>query len=91
MRERMWPLIRRLVARAHEQGILRADFTAEDVPLVLWTGSRIIEATSAVAPGLWRRHLGLLLDGLRAEAATPLPHPPLTRAELARVAGRRPR
>jgi AcrR family transcriptional regulator len=89
MRARMRPLLRRLVERAQEQGTLRADFTAEDMPLVFWAGGRVIEATAAVAPELWRRHLGLLLDGLRAVAATPLPHPPLTRAQLKRASGRR--
>jgi AcrR family transcriptional regulator len=89
MRTRMRPLLRRLIERAQEQGALRADFTAEDMPLVFWAGGRVIEATAAVAPEFWRRHLGLLLDGLRAEAATPLPHPPLTRAQLNRATGRR--
>jgi AcrR family transcriptional regulator len=90
MRARMRPLLRRLIERAQEQGALRADFTLEDMPLVFWAGGRVIEATAAVAPEFWRRHLGLLLDGLRAEAATPLPHPPLTRAQLNRATGRRP-
>src|SRR3989441_6421162 len=90
MRRRMRPLLRRLIERAQEQGALRTDFTAEDMPLVFWTGGRVIEATAAVAPEDWRRHLGLLLDRLRAEAATPLPHPPLTRAQLNRATGRRP-
>ena len=49
----------------------------------------MIETTASVAPEYWRRYLGLLLDGLRAEAATALPEPPLTRAQLARAAGRR--
>jgi AcrR family transcriptional regulator len=89
MRTRMRPLLRRLIERAQEQGALRADFTAEDMPVVFWAGGRVIEATAAVAPEFWRRHLGLLLDGLRAEAATPLPHPPLTRAQLNRATGRR--
>jgi AcrR family transcriptional regulator len=89
MRTRMRPLLRRLTERAQEQGALRADFTAEDMPVVFWAGGRVIEATAAVAPEFWRRHLGLLLDGLRAEAATPLPHPPLTRAQLNRATGRR--
>ncbi len=91
MRARMRPLLRRMIERAQEQGALRADFTPEDMPLLFWTGGRVIEATAAVAPQFWRRHLGLLLDGLRAEAATPLPHPPLTRAQLNRATGRRPR
>jgi hypothetical protein len=86
----VWPLLRRVTERAHAEGTLRADFTAEDLPIVFWTSTRVIELTSAVAPELWRRHLALLLDGLRAESASPLPQPPLTETELARVsAGRR--
>jgi AcrR family transcriptional regulator len=91
MRARMRPLIRRLVKRAQEQGALRADFAPEDMPFVIWSVGRVIEETKAVAPELWRRHLGFLLDGLRAEAATPMPHPPLTRAQLNRVTERRSR
>ncbi|HXH97348.1 MAG TPA: helix-turn-helix domain-containing protein [Gaiellaceae bacterium] len=91
MRARMQPLLRRVIERAQEQGSLRADFTAEDLPLVLWTGGRVIETTGGVAPGLWRRYLGLLLDGLRAEGATPLTAPPLTRAQLDRIARTRTR
>ena len=87
----MQPLLCRLIERAQAQGALRPDFTAEDVPLVFWTGGRVIEATATVAPDYWRRYLGVLLDGLRAGAATPLPAPPLTRAQLARAARRRER
>ncbi len=89
MRERIRPLLRQMIERAQGQGTLRADVTAEDIPLVFWTGGRVIETTGAVAPDYWRRYLGLLLDGLRAEAATPLPAPPLTRAQLAKAARRR--
>jgi len=88
LRERLRPPLRRLVERAQEQGALRADFTAEDLPLVLWTGGRVIEKTEAVATEHWRRYLGLMLDGLRASAATPLPAPPLTEAQLAQAAER---
>ena len=89
MRERIRPLLRQMIERAQGQGTLRADVTAEDIPLVFWTGGRVIETTGAVAPDYWRRYLGLLLDGLRAEAATPLPAPPLTRAQLTKAARRR--
>jgi AcrR family transcriptional regulator len=85
IRVRVRPALNRLIERAQEQGALRADFALEDIPLLLWTGARVIETTSTVAPELWRRYLGLMLDGLRAEAATPLPQPPLTRAQLDRV------
>jgi AcrR family transcriptional regulator len=86
MRARMRPLLRRLIQRAQEQGTLRADFAPEDLTLVFWTADRVIDRTAAVAPDYWRRYLGLLLDGLRADAATPLPRPPLTRAQLERTA-----
>src|SRR5581483_3161144 len=84
-RERIGPLIATLVRRAQEQGALRPDVTPEDVPLVFWGASRVVERAGAVAPELWRRYLRLVLDGLRAEAATPLPHPPLSRAQLRRA------
>jgi AcrR family transcriptional regulator len=89
MRARMRPLLRELIARAQAQGTLRPDVTPEDVPMLFWTSGRVIEATEAVAPDYWRRFLGVLLDGLRASAATPLARPPLTRAQLARAAKRR--
>ena len=54
---------------------------------MFWTTGRVIETTAGVAPEHWRRYLGLVLDGLRAEAATPLPAPPLT----PRAAGSRER
>jgi AcrR family transcriptional regulator len=89
MRRRIRPVLHELVERAQAQGTLRADFTSEDLPLVFWTAGRVIETTAAFAPEYWRRYLGLLLDGLRAESATQLPVPPLTRSQLARAAGRR--
>src|SRR5437867_2590595 len=65
---------------------LRADFAPEDLPLVFWTADRVIDRTAGVAPDYWHRFLGLLLDGLRADAASPLPRPPLTPAQLDRTA-----
>ena len=85
MRARIRPLIGDLVARAQEQGTLRPDFTAQDFPLVLWSSDRVIELAGDVAPEIWRRQLGFVLDGLRCEAAHPLEQPPLTDAQLKRV------
>jgi AcrR family transcriptional regulator len=89
MRARIRPLLRKLVARSQQQGSLRPDFTPEDLPLVFWTAGRVIEETAAIAPDYWRRYLALLCDGLRADAASPLPHPPLTRAQLERTPTRK--
>jgi AcrR family transcriptional regulator len=67
-----------IIRRAQEQGSLRPDLTTEDLAFVVWSQSRINQATRDVAPRAWRRHLYLLLDGFRAERAHPLPEPPLT-------------
>ncbi|MEV6907330.1 hypothetical protein [Amycolatopsis sp. NPDC051071] len=77
----------RIVDRAKESGALRADFTLEDMAFVTWEIARTVEATAAVRPEVWRRHLTLLLDGMRAPAASPLPEPPLLPGELARLMG----
>jgi AcrR family transcriptional regulator len=90
MRTRMRPLVRRLIERAQAEGTLRADFTSADLPLVFWSSGRVIELTEPVAPDHWRRFLALLLDGLRAPAAAPLPGRPLTRDQVARATERRP-
>lgn len=72
---RVWALIR----RAQEQGYLRQDLDAHDVP-VLWLMLGVAtEFTAVVAPDAWRRYLCLILDGLRARGGepTPLPEPAL--------------
>jgi hypothetical protein len=50
--------------------------------VLLWSHSRIIDATCGVAPRAWRRHLHLMLDAFRAERAHPLPEPALTDSEM---------
>jgi hypothetical protein len=46
----------------------------------------VIEATGEAAPELWRRYLALVVDGLRAEAATLLPVAPPTAEQVRRLA-----
>jgi len=75
----------RIVERTREQGSLRSDLVPEDLAFVIWSHSRIIEATDGIAPHAWRRHLYLMLDGFRAESAHPLPEPPLTPEQLYRA------
>jgi len=71
-----------IVSRAKAAGVLRADVEPADLVLLIWGVAATANATRAVAPDAWRRHLALLLDGLRPEAAHPLPVPPLTFAQL---------
>jgi AcrR family transcriptional regulator len=85
MRRRIRPVLAKLVERAQSQGALRADFAPQDVWLLFWGSDRVIELTTDVAPELWRRQLGFVLDGLRVSAATPIQQPPLSEAQLRRV------
>lgn len=79
---RGYELMQRIVTRAREAGALREDCTLEDMAFVTWGIARTVEATAAVRPQAWRRHLALMLDGFRASAAHPLPEPPLRPEEL---------
>ncbi len=75
-------LLKRLVARAQEQGALRPDYTVADLTLALWSFAPVLAATSAVAPDAWRRHLQIMLDGMRPDSATRQRVRPLTGPQL---------
>ncbi|MFD0362101.1 TetR/AcrR family transcriptional regulator [Nocardia sp. GCM10030253] len=75
-------LMREIITRAQQAGVLRSDWVLEDIAFITWSHTRIVEATAHIAPDVWRRHLALVLDGLRASAAHPLPVPPITEDQL---------
>lgn len=62
---RMRPLTAKIVARAHDAGVLRRDFAVGDIKVVLAASDRAAE----VDPRLSQRYLGFVLDGLRSEAS----------------------
>jgi AcrR family transcriptional regulator len=74
-----------IMTRAQRAGLLRPDIVASDLALLTWGIVGTVDATRDVAPDAWRRHLALLLDGLRPEAAHPLPVPPLAPGQLLRA------
>jgi AcrR family transcriptional regulator len=78
-RDRMSPVITRLVERAQASGSLREDFAATDVKMIAFMLAAIAEYASSVAPGIWRRYLAMLLDGLRPSrhgtSSLPVPAP----------------
>jgi AcrR family transcriptional regulator len=83
-RARAFDRLTELIRRAQAQGGLRADFVPEDVVLLLMANAGVLRATRHAALDAWRRFVGLMLDGLRAEGAHPLPPPP-TRAQTYRA------
>ncbi len=97
MRRQAHDAIDELVARAQAEGDLRPDVTMTDIPILM---SGIMNSASSGDPtgAASERHLAIILDGLRADGAHPLPHPPLDRAQhaaaeaqSARALGRRRR
>jgi AcrR family transcriptional regulator len=54
-----------VVNRAKDVGVLRPDFTADDLATMFGAMSKVI-AMSDGNDAVWRRHLGFVLDGLRA-------------------------
>lgn len=74
-----------LFERAREAGALRADFTAQDLAMLVFTTSLIVRETADTAPELWRRTLAISLDGLRAGSAQPLPEPAPSIDQIRRI------
>jgi AcrR family transcriptional regulator len=83
-RDRMYPVVTRLVERAQRSGDLRPDFVATDLKLISFMLGSVADYAAAVAPGVWRRYLVMLLDGLRPARSglSDLPVPALTTPEL---------
>jgi AcrR family transcriptional regulator len=73
LRHRVQSAAARLVARAQEAGVVRGDLAAEDVLLLLKAAAQAADLAGDAVPGLHERYLGIIFDGLRPEAATPLP------------------
>lgn len=74
-RKRRYELSVRLIDRAKAEGTLRSDLVPEDLILLLMANAGVVQGAGEAAPDAWRRLVGLLLDGFRSEAATPLPPP----------------
>lgn len=92
-RDRIAPIVRQLVTRAQEAGALRPDLEGTDMPLIQMMVGAIVDATRDIRPDAWRRMLGIVLDGLRADTAgsTPLAGAALQDDELLAVMSRLPR
>jgi AcrR family transcriptional regulator len=74
-RQRNEPLVQRLVERAQAAGQLRADIRQTDIPFIVFMLTDAAHLAYAANPGIWRRYLTLILDGMQPgrEDVTPLP------------------
>jgi len=83
-REHNAPLVERLVERAQAAGQLRSDLRQTDIIFTVFMLTEATELAQAASPGIWRRYLTLILDGMRParEGVTPLPVAALLPDEL---------
>lgn len=59
-----------LFARAQRVGAMRGDVGVEDLPALMCALASVVVRSESAS--VWQRHLSIMLDGLRAEGATPL-------------------
>jgi hypothetical protein len=71
-----------LLTRAQGAGEVRSDLRALDLPVLLMAVAKSGLMLEDAVPGAWKRYLGIVLDGMRPEAARPLPRRPLNRREF---------
>jgi AcrR family transcriptional regulator len=83
-REQIAPLVGRMIERAQAAGQLRGDLAPTDVPMLQFMVGAAALYAGDVGPELWRRMFTIVVDGLRAERATPTPPPvgPLTEEQF---------
>lgn len=85
MRQRLKPPLDALVQRAKDEGDLRADLTSTDVAVLELAALGAVEFTAGAAPDVWRRHVAIMLDGMRTRPDgdyEPLDQPPLNDEQL---------
>lgn len=71
------PIVTRIVERAQEAGVVRADLAMSDVPMLMMMLGAGLDATRDLQPDVWERYFTIALDGLRPGATTPMPCAPL--------------
>lgn len=82
LRRYIHPRIEGLVQRAKVAGMLRSDVADTDISAIVWACIGVAHTSARLDPEFWRRHLSLVIDGLRAPGTTPIPGTPLTEAQV---------
>jgi AcrR family transcriptional regulator len=75
-RRRAWAAVEELITRAKAAGRLRADFSPEDIPLLLLAHAGVLAGAGRVAERMSDRLLGYLLQAFAAPGGEPLPPAP---------------
>ena len=71
-RRRVRAALRPVLERAQAAGLVRDDVVVADLPPLASMAARLPAWRLERQPGLWKRYLDVVLDGLRADGASPL-------------------
>ncbi len=77
-------LIADLLADAQAHGRVRRDLASTDISLAMWSIRGVLETTGSNAPEAWKRHLDLLVAGMRPTDVA-LGHRPLNQNQVDRI------
>ncbi len=80
-------LIAGLLSEAQAHGRVRQDLRSTDISLALWSIRGVLETTGPNAPEAWKRHLDLLIAGMRPTDAQ-LAQRPLSQNQVDRILSR---
>jgi AcrR family transcriptional regulator len=73
-RNRIAPVVTKLVRRALDAGVVRPDLETTDVAVINYMLNMVVDLGRDIEPDLYRRYLAIVLDGLRPrEDLQPLP------------------
>ena len=73
-RQKIAPVVTKLVARAVEAGAVRSDFSTSDVPVINFMINTVVDFGRGVEPDLYKRYLAIVFDGMRPrDDLEPLP------------------
>ena len=81
LRRRIMELLHSLLRRAQDAGVVRDDLAGQDLGMLMTAAGALGDVPfPGLRDDLWKRYLGVILDGMRPEGATPLrPGPPARR------------
>jgi AcrR family transcriptional regulator len=75
-RDRAYHGLVELIGRARAAGRLRADFSPEDIVMLLMANAGVVTATADAAPDVWRRFVAYMTQAFSVTSAAPLPPAP---------------
>jgi AcrR family transcriptional regulator len=81
VRAELRTLVTGFVEDGRAAGTIRADLTREDASAILFTTTMLVDATREHGPGIWRRLVELMLDGIRPGPPQEIAAPPVDRSD----------